>query len=108
MPETKHTPGPWTVEAVSDAVRITTRIRRHDLHNRKPGGVKIILARLAPPQIAESETHANARLMATAPDLLAALKALLDHHEEVYGGAHYGSAAQQAARDAIAKAEGRS
>jgi hypothetical protein len=40
------TPGPWLVEAVSDAVRITARIPSKDGMSRKPGGVKIILARM--------------------------------------------------------------
>ena len=112
----KHTPGPWEIQAVSDTVRIMARIRRHDLHNRKPGGVKIILARLSPPQIPEAETHANALLMATAPELLDALKACL-HAAAVNYDASEDNAnnptmqmigeAMDAGNKAIAKAEGR-
>jgi len=71
------TPGPWLVEAVSDAIRITARIPSKDGMSRKPGGVKIILARLNPPQIPEAETHANARAMSAAPEMLAQLKECL-------------------------------
>lgn len=60
------TSGEWRVEAVSDCVRVVVG------NGRK----KIILARLSPKQIPESETHANARLMAAAPKLLGALVSL--------------------------------
>lgn len=65
MNEPKWTPGPWLVEAVSDAVRVYVKLARHSGR----GFVKVILARCAPPQLPEDETHANARLMATAPEL---------------------------------------
>lgn len=66
----KYTPGPWSVECVSDAIRVFVRLTRHS----GQGTVKVILARLAPPRLPEAETHANARLMAAAPELLEALK----------------------------------
>ena len=62
----KFTLGPWRVEAVSDAVRVVVGAGRK----------KIILARLSPKQIDEAETHANARLMAAAPEMYEALKLL--------------------------------
>lgn len=67
-----NTPGPWQIEAVSDAVRVTARIRSNDLITRKPGGKKVILARLCPPQLPEAETWDNARLMSAAPVLMIA------------------------------------
>lgn len=68
----KPTPGPWRIEAVSDAVRIVVG----------EGRKKIILARLCPPQIPEGETWDNARLMAAAPDLLEALKAITEAYRD--------------------------
>ena len=68
MIETKWTRGQWSTEAISDAVRVVLRLG---------GQKKIILARLAPPQLSESETHANAHLMAAAPELYEAVELLL-------------------------------
>jgi hypothetical protein len=59
-----HTLGEWRTEAVSDCVRVVVGQGRR----------KIILARLAPKQLPEAETHANARMMAAAPAMFAALK----------------------------------
>jgi hypothetical protein len=70
------TRGPWSVEAVSDAVRIIARIPSSDGLTRKPGGKKIILARLNPPQISEQETWENAYAMHAAPEMLDALRAI--------------------------------
>jgi len=93
---------PWSVEAVSDAVRIVTRIPSKDGMSRRPGGVKVILARLNPSQISEAETHANARLMAAAPDLFEACKELVEK-----GSWSRNDPQTVRARAAIAKAEGR-
>jgi len=113
----KHTPGPWEIQAVSDCVRIVTRVEKSLpssplRSNRK----KVILARLNPPQLAEAETHANALLMATAPELLDALKACL-HAAAVNYDASEDNAnnptmqmigeAMDAGNKAIAKTEGR-
>ena len=64
---TKHTPGPWIADLYEDGCFV---VRPHG----KEG-----------PLIAErgvwfdDESHANARLIAAAPDLLVALRNLLDH-----------------------------
>ena len=55
------TPGPWNSECVSDYCRVFVGQGRR----------KIILARLSPRQLPESESAANGRLMAAAPQLLA-------------------------------------
>ena len=55
MPDTKseHTPFPWDVECVSDCVRIVAG----------SGRGKIVIARLAPKQLSETETTNNARFI---------------------------------------------
>ena len=63
----KITASAWRTEAISDCVRIVTGERRK----------KIILARLSPKQLPELETHANAELMAMAPELALALVGLV-------------------------------
>jgi hypothetical protein len=56
MPITKNE---WRTEAISGCVRVVAG----------SGRSRIILARCAPKQIPETETHANAALMALAPRL---------------------------------------
>ncbi len=70
--EPKFTPGPFQVEAVSDAVRVFVRLAK----TNSVGKQKVIIARMAPPQLPESETWSNGCLFAAAPDLYAALSAL--------------------------------
>ena len=82
---TKHTPGPWK--------------NQHDLtRGRDPIG---ILSADGMEVVAEASSEANAQLIAAAPDLLEALKAVqrLDYFRE-----HNGLA--DTVRAAIAKAEG--
>ena len=66
-----HTPGPWIVN-LDDTV-----------YQAGKGGRRICDCELSPPHLrpaAPNETDkANARLIAAAPDLLAALESLLDH-----------------------------
>ena len=62
----KHTPGPWEVEANGVTVR----------QQKKRYAMKI--CRAWEIYMARSEREANARLIAAAPELLAALKALLE------------------------------
>ncbi len=59
--------GTWRFEAVSDACRVVTG----------SGRKKVILARLAPKQIPEAETTANAHVMSAAKDLYDALEGAL-------------------------------
>ena len=85
---TKHTPGPWWYQEKSDAY---THIIR--------AGESRYLGSFS--QSDNPEVEANARLAAAAPDLLAALKRI-DHD---WDGEPED---MQEAREAIAKAEGRS
>jgi hypothetical protein len=92
---TKHTPGPWTVQdgtltiytltnSVTNAVAVACRVRLD--------GGSIVLG---------EEAKANAALIASAPDLYAALKVAADRLEEacLFQDA-------EAARAALAKAGG--
>ena len=94
----KHTPGPWTDDATLN--HYTTRVIRHN---------GIVVARLpTAPQDPdnEAEMDANAALIASAPEMLEALRMLADDHEH---GAT-GTIRQEhlrTARAAIARAEGR-
>lgn len=73
MSAAKHTPGPWVVDADGQVWRYELRIA-----DTAPRGADI-----AP----RSERPANARLIAAAPDLLAALQALMmwSDHEALTG-----------------------
>jgi hypothetical protein len=99
-----HTPGPWVVESVCSPAL-------HDicLGYRVPGaGHPVLLAsaycdepgRERPGDIAPRQADANARLMAAAPDLLAALKKM---RATMYSNKSEESILADAA---IAKAEG--
>jgi hypothetical protein len=68
---TKHAPGPWRVKANGPSYNITSEAR-DDPHMILVGMV-----------YNEPEEHsANARLIAAAPDLLDALKRVVDKYEE--------------------------
>jgi len=95
-----YTKGPWQIEAVSDAVRVIVG----------KGRKKIILARLRPPQLPEEETWENARLMASAPELLESLETLLGQHEARCGCQEVGEVLCPGiaeARAAVAKSQKR-
>ena len=119
MTTTSHTPGPWFFEP-------------HNLYGRPPfeeggepwpfgyvshnvvGTIRDPIFSLSPITIGEkSELEANACLIAAAPDLLAALKAMVDrdceyHVNELripFGSHSEAIAATRTARAAIAKAE---
>lgn len=94
MAEAKHTPGPWdyalhTVEGVQTFNAMVTR---------DDAPLCLVIADMV--EGTPEEQNANARLMAAAPDLLAALKA-------VVAVADRRTVEFDAARAAIAKAEGR-
>ena len=68
----KHTPGPWYTD-ISDAM-IAVRAR-HEERDYGGGLTVAILGQFMEP--GTDETHANARLIAAAPELLAALQNLV-------------------------------
>jgi|SRR5689334_19242645 len=100
--EAKHTPGPW---------RVVERERDDNAAYSIESESGIIVANVISGLGLETEA-ANARLIAAAPDLLAALHALLDRIDHHFGDTHrYGQGnewrEQEDARAAIAKAGGR-
>jgi hypothetical protein len=85
MSESKHTPGPWAIEEVR-------RVLGAGDFGRAP--------------FRDAELEANARLIAAAPDLLAALVALCDSGPHPDDMTPENLAALKRARAAIAKAGG--
>lgn len=88
----KHTPGPWSLDLCDEggfAVCIEPRI---DM------GWHAVITSRGPWGHRAEESHANARLIAAAPDLLTALSAIADNSHDPQ--------AIRVARTAIAKATG--
>jgi hypothetical protein len=116
MSDVKHTRGPWVIEdplgpdlsivevgkqTYEWAGRFIAHIPHYERGEWEQG------------HLSSAEIHANARLIAAAPDLLEALKELLSGHDSLYL-AHFGPLADprndiaaKVARAAIARAEGR-
>lgn len=88
----KHTPGPWINLGNGDIVAQSENYC---------GGEKDIASVFL---TSNDEDEANANLIAAAPELLEALKDMLDGHEDACTG--YGEGAADKARAAIAKATG--
>lgn len=86
----KHTPGPWDVQG-DTYVTVNSLIIAHC---KQAGRTSL------------DEAMANARLIAAAPDLLAALEKVIDYH--VTGINPLSDAAILSARAAIARARGES
>lgn len=63
MPETTHTPGPWMVGRESEE------------------GRSYVAQASGPAYVARSVKTEDARLIAAAPDLLAAIETAIEHHE---------------------------
>jgi hypothetical protein len=104
-----HTPGPWCVESVTHDIALDI-CREH-----APAGagdpVLVAFCHFDDPSneagdISVTEAEANARLMAAAPELLAACKALMPEGWDEGHMDHMPGI--KLARIAIAKAEGRS
>ena len=91
--KTTHTPGPWACTYTSN--------HAHDYRLTKPNGSPLPVNA---PSNDRSEQRANADLIASAPDLLAALEWLRDEYCE--GGALDGTEAERRILVAIAKAKG--
>ena len=100
MMDTKHTPGPWYA-GLYDTSPNFLRVGKHMAVGRE--GDDMLIAVCGTPGFATSE--ADARLIAAAPDLLAACKAMLELTETDHGDSEETDAAFDLARAAIAKAE---
>ena len=94
---TQHTPGPWAMPDSGQG-----RISKVGAN----GGWDGLIATADCGDYARSKVEglANARLIAAAPELLEALKDMLDNHEDACTG--YGEGAADKARAALAKATG--
>ena len=82
--KTQHTPGPWTVD-------------NQYIHG--PDGIRFLAV------AGDGAGQANARLIASAPDLLAALYSIATEPSAIYSGAnaHIGDIARAAIAKATAK-----
>ena len=98
---TKHTPGQWSVVEHDHAICVQTESPRQTKFGASRYAVVGGLDRSDPEQL--EEARANARLIAAAPDLLEALKALLERYVLAIG--NEGIECLNA-RAAIAKATG--
>ena len=76
MSDAKHTPGPWTAQRAPKPTR-------HWVVNI-PGDHPLVVGRTGGPDDIHERDGANARLMAAAPDLLAACEASLDAHHNAH------------------------
>ena len=83
MSAAKHTPGPWTQDKYGNV--------------KTPSGGMLVTDGVALGGYSTEETRANARLIAAAPELLEALKDIVDNG--------IGTEAVKRARSVIAKAE---
>ena len=91
----KHTPGPWTFYASLPSTEPNWHIVTNSSRMRVLANVHI--------EPGNATDHANARLIAAAPELLAALQELLSEMGEFHNPNTEG---WNMARAAIAKAEG--
>ncbi|HNR55119.1 MAG TPA: hypothetical protein PKJ19_08135 [Flavobacteriales bacterium] len=99
MSNTKHTPGPWKVHFVQNAhtyaVYDKTETMRHIAEVSTPFGVD-----------GDRIGHANANLIAAAPELLEALATFIEYHDKEMPLSFDTDAMWANARAAIAKATG--
>lgn len=100
-----HTPGPWTDESGDGS-----KWGVFDADGRAVALAQQIVSLRA--DVYQAERTANARLIAAAPDLLAACKSFVEYEKAMDSGDHVGgmlaySQFSREAREAIAKAEGR-
>lgn len=102
----KHTPGPWEVERWNWPMEMTGRYHRVLNHERFPTAFIPAWSEPGPFEVDGSdEAQANARLIASAPELLEALKEIVDAADG--DGWNQLDASFKKARAAIAKATGK-
>ena len=99
-----HTPGPWVADS-----RVGGVVRGGPVQSFVNGsGQQQVALATGQEYMKPGEQAANARLIAAAPDLLAACEALIDAHRAVVHGeaSHVAAGLLNAAEAAIAKARG--
>ena len=101
-PTAEHTPGPWSAEEWTSRARTTVLAPIEGV----AGG--IVIADCGPSRsgYCDSETEANARLIAAAPDMLEALKEFVAYSECHCAEPECPPCAYCMAEQAIEKAEG--
>jgi len=100
--EVKHTPGPWRFSEGDKERRAMSEVFKK---NDKTFQIALVTCEWSNPH-ARAEDIANARLIAAAPELLAACEALCSSDENGRFGKPSFPEAIQKAREAIAKAKG--
>ena len=103
----KHTPGPWTV----DAMGFIYASADSELPENSNQGAQLVLAKLL--SHSTVRTAGNASLIAAAPDLLAAMEGIINLHGKACNGLPFSenetqewTNAHYVARAAIRKAKG--
>lgn len=89
---TKHTPGPWEWHTYPAGCYLASS-KRHKTHARTPlKGVDVIVGiDVKDDQSNASELSADAHLIRTAPELLAALRAFTDEYEATFAEDYEGT-----------------
>lgn len=102
MSNAAHTPGPW---GLGDSDLHVSQMSVHFLHKDAKHST---ICRMVDSKhgMHWTEVYANARLIAAAPDLLAALEKFVGHFDGNVGDHHIEHYAIPEARAAIAKAKG--
>jgi hypothetical protein len=112
----KHTPGPWSVDTRLTGHRFNGEaVRYFSIHHTSQMRDCYIATEIAPTTLItsggdmpNSEGEANARLIASAPDLLAALQEITAQHDAMLetfkSGFGWGRIVSDKARAAIARA----
>lgn len=103
--EVKPTRGPWRVGAPPE--KVCTNYGGGDDVTRNGWGKTIVTCKRSS-WMSEGEEFANARLIAAAPELLEALKELLELTDDPNNDADPEESTFSFARSVVAKAEGRS
>lgn len=98
-----HTPGPWFIGAQNDGLFIIDKPPRPSTDDPVHDAQVAVIAHVYYGNPADLHADANARLIATAPEMLQALRNLVAYSECSINDADIWNAA----RAAIAKAEGR-
>jgi len=106
MSDVKHTDGPWRCNVDKRGYALGVIAPQHA---KRPGGIVSVVRDRGIGLPSSEEGKANMRLIAAAPDLLAALKSMISISDRMRNdGAHQDEVAssEKRARAAISRAEG--
>ncbi len=99
-----HTPGPWFLNGLAHTTTGGNRFASGVIHIGAGESPKTLVAKVEWRELSTIECKANARLIAAAPDLLAALQWLADEYELLANRGHCSHANLKQSRAAISKA----